>query len=43
MDFTIRKGAASLLLRAQDPNNLYLWQVNSEVDPGKVMLRHTSS
>ncbi len=39
VDFTIRKGAASLLLRAQDPNNLYLWQVNSEVDPGKVMLR----
>ena len=39
VDFTIRTGAASLLLRAQDPNNLYLWQVNSEVDPGKVMLR----
>ena len=39
VDFTIRKGAASLLFRAQDANNLYLWQVNSEVDPGKVMLR----
>lgn len=39
VDFTIRKGAASVVFRAQDPNNLYLWQVNSEVDPGKVMLR----
>ncbi len=39
VDFTIHKGAASLLLRAQDPSNLYLWQVNSEVSPGKVMLR----
>ena len=39
VDFTIRKGAASLLFRAQDANNLYLWQVNSEVDPGHVMLR----
>lgn len=39
VDFTIRKGAASLLFRAQDQNNLYLWQVNSEVEPGKVLLR----
>jgi alpha-L-rhamnosidase len=39
VDFTIRKGAASVVFRAQDPNNLYMWQVNSEVDPGKVMLR----
>jgi hypothetical protein len=39
VDFTIRTGAASLLLRAQDASNLYLWQVNSEVNPGKVMLR----
>ena len=39
VDFTIRKGAASVLFRAQDANNLYMWQVNSEVDPGKVMLR----
>src|SRR3954470_462916 len=39
VDFTIRKGAASVLFRAQDANNLYLWQVNSAVQPGKVMLR----
>jgi alpha-L-rhamnosidase len=39
LDFTIRKGAASLLLRTQDASNLYLWQVNSEVSPGHVMLR----
>ena len=39
VDFTIRKGAASVVLRAQDPNNFYLWQVNSEVSPGKVLLR----
>lgn len=39
VDFTIRTGAASLLFRARDANDLYLWQVNSEVDPGKVMLR----
>ena len=39
VDFTIRRGAASVVFRAQDQNNLYLWQVNSEVDPGKVMLR----
>jgi hypothetical protein len=39
VDFTIRKGAASVLFRAQDANNLYMWQVNSEVDPGHVVLR----
>ncbi len=39
VDFTIRKGAASVVFRAQDPNNLYMWQVNSEVNPGQVMLR----
>jgi alpha-L-rhamnosidase len=39
VDFTIRRGAASVVFRAQDPNNLYLWQVNSEVDPGTVVLR----
>ncbi|SEF54280.1 alpha-L-rhamnosidase [Actinacidiphila yanglinensis] len=38
-DFTIVKGAASVVFRAKDANNLYMWQVNSEVDPGKVMLR----
>jgi hypothetical protein len=39
VDFTIRRGAASLVLRAQDQDNLYLWQVNSQISPGKVMLR----
>lgn len=39
VDFTIRKGAASVLFRAQDASNLLMWQINSEVDPGKVMLR----
>lgn len=39
VDFTIRKGAASVVFRAQDPNNLYMWQVNEEVDPGEVVLR----
>lgn len=38
-DFTIREGAASVVFRAQDASNLYLWQVNTDVDPGKVMLR----
>lgn len=38
-DFTIKHGAASLVFRAQDANNLYLWQVNSELDPGEVVLR----
>jgi Bacterial alpha-L-rhamnosidase 6 hairpin glycosidase domain/Alpha-L-rhamnosidase N-terminal domain/Bacterial alpha-L-rhamnosidase concanavalin-like domain/Bacterial alpha-L-rhamnosidase C-terminal domain len=39
VDFTMLKGAASVVFRAQDTNNLYLWQVNEEVDPGKVVLR----
>jgi hypothetical protein len=39
VDFTIRSGAASLVFRAKDTSNLYLWQINTEVDPGKVMLR----
>ncbi|HEY4464144.1 MAG TPA: family 78 glycoside hydrolase catalytic domain [Streptosporangiaceae bacterium] len=39
VDFTIRKGAASVVFRAKDANNLYMWQVNSEVDPGHVVLR----
>ncbi|WP_433187630.1 family 78 glycoside hydrolase catalytic domain [Actinoallomurus sp. CA-150999] len=39
VDFTIRKGAAGVVFRAKDANNLYMWQVNSGVDPGKVMLR----
>jgi hypothetical protein len=39
VDFTIHHGAASLVFRAQDANDLYLWQVNSEVTPGTVVLR----
>ncbi|HEY4453615.1 MAG TPA: family 78 glycoside hydrolase catalytic domain [Pseudonocardiaceae bacterium] len=39
VDFTIKHGAASVVFRAQDPNNLYLWQINSELDPGTVVLR----
>ena len=39
VDFTIRKGAASVVFRAQDANNLYMWQVNAEINPGKVLLR----
>jgi alpha-L-rhamnosidase len=39
VDFTMRKGAASVVFRAQDSGNLYLWQVNEEVDPGEVVLR----
>lgn len=42
-DFTIRSGAAGLLLRAADAANFYLWQINTVSTPGKVMLRpHTS-
>jgi alpha-L-rhamnosidase len=39
VDFTIVRGAASLVFRAKDQSNLYLWQVNSEVTPGRVLLR----
>lgn len=39
VDFTIVKGAASVLLRARDASNLYLWQINTAVNPGRVMLR----
>lgn len=39
VDFTIRRGAAGVVFRAQDANDLYMWQVNSAVDPGRVMLR----
>jgi hypothetical protein len=39
VDFTIKHGAASVVFRAADANNLYLWQVNSELDPGTVVLR----
>ncbi|GAA3891764.1 alpha-L-rhamnosidase [Leifsonia kafniensis] len=38
-DFTIKSGAASFLFRAQDSNNFYMWQVNSGLTPGKVLLR----
>ena len=39
VDFTITSGAAGLLLRAEDADNLYMWQVSTAVDPTKVMLR----
>lgn len=39
VDFTMNKGAASVVFRAQNQSNLYLWQVNEEVDPGEIVLR----
>lgn len=38
-DFTIKAGAASVLFRAKDARNYYMWQVNTVTTPGKVMLR----
>jgi alpha-L-rhamnosidase len=38
-DFTIIRGAASFLFRASNADNFYMWQINSEVTPGKVLLR----
>lgn len=42
-DVTIRSAAAGLLLRAADPQNFYLWQINAASTPGKVLLRPHSS
>ncbi|HWO65963.1 MAG TPA: family 78 glycoside hydrolase catalytic domain [Umezawaea sp.] len=39
VDFTVRAAAASVVFRAKDPSNYYLWQVNATTSPGKVMLR----
>jgi alpha-L-rhamnosidase len=38
-DFTIKAGAASVLFRAKDAQNYYMWQINTVTAPGKVMLR----
>ncbi|WP_405778304.1 family 78 glycoside hydrolase catalytic domain [Streptomyces sp. NBC_00859] len=38
-DFTIKSGAASVLFRAKDARNFYLWQINTASSPGKVVLR----
>ncbi|MCS7475790.1 glycoside hydrolase family 78 protein [Umezawaea endophytica] len=39
VDFTVRAAAASVVFRAEDASNYYLWQVNATTTPGKVMLR----
>jgi hypothetical protein len=38
-DFTIKAAAASVLFRAKDSSNYYLWQINTATAPGKVMFR----
>jgi hypothetical protein len=38
-DFTIKAGAASVVFRAQDAQNYYMWQINTVTTPGKVTLR----
>jgi hypothetical protein len=38
-DFTVKAGAASVLFRAEDASNYYMWQVNTVTTPGKVTLR----
>ncbi|MDI5967242.1 family 78 glycoside hydrolase catalytic domain [Streptomyces sp. SL54] len=38
-DFTLKSAAASVLFRAKDASDYYLWQINSATTPGKVMLR----
>ncbi|MEK8143638.1 family 16 glycoside hydrolase [Streptomyces sp. M10(2022)] len=39
VDFTIKAGAASVLFRAEDADNYYMWQINTVAAPGKVVLR----
>jgi hypothetical protein len=39
IDFTIKAAAASVVFRAKDTANFYLWQINAAVTPGKVFLR----
>lgn len=39
VDFTILTGDDGVIFDAQDSNNYYMWQVNSEVSPGTVLLR----
>lgn len=39
VDFTIKAAAASVVFRAKDTDNFYLWQINAALSPGKVLLR----
>ncbi|TCO55684.1 alpha-L-rhamnosidase [Actinocrispum wychmicini] len=39
VDFTIKAAAASVLFRALDSQNFYMWQINTVTTPGKVVLR----
>jgi alpha-L-rhamnosidase len=38
-DFTIVAGAASVVFRAKDSTDYYLWQINAATAPGKVLFR----
>jgi hypothetical protein len=38
-DFVVESAAASVVFRAGDSDNFYMWQVNAVTTPGKVMLR----
>ncbi|HYQ67743.1 family 78 glycoside hydrolase catalytic domain [Actinophytocola sp.] len=38
-DFVVRAAAASVVFRAKDTDDFYLWQINSVTTPGKVLLR----
>jgi hypothetical protein len=38
-DFTIKSAAASVLFRAVDSQNFYMWQINTVNNPDKVLLR----